>query len=142
MKRCIPLLTLALAGCVIHANRPRSAGPEGPPLAKTDLERLSAAGISDPVVLELIERRGAVKLSSDDVVSLKNAGASDAVIQKALASVRPEVVVVKSAAPARFYPYYYPYYWGYATYYAVPSVSFGYYQSWGHHGGMGFSFGW
>jgi hypothetical protein len=142
MKRCIPLLTLALAGCVYPVSRPRTPGPEGPPLGKAELERMAAAGVSNGVIAEVIERRGTVKLSTDDVVALKNAGASDAVIQKALTSVRPEVVVVESAAPAHSYPYYYPYYWGYAAYYAVPSVSFGYYQSWGHHGRVGFSFGW
>ncbi len=80
------ILTLALAGCIYHPHRTRATGPEGPALTKTDLERLASAGISDPVVTELLDRRGTVKLSADDVVARKKAGASDDAVQKALAS--------------------------------------------------------
>ena len=138
----MPLLVLLLAGCIYREYRPRSAGPEGPALTKADLERLAAAGISEAVVTELLDRRGAVKLSSDDVVALKKAGAADATIQKALASERQEPAIVADAPPVYYYHYYYPHYhWWYPAWYWGPSVRFGY-SHWGRRGRVGFGFGW
>lgn len=142
MRTLPALLTLALAGCVVHSNRPRSPGPEGPPLTKTDLERLSAAGISDPVIVELIDRRGVVRLSSDDVVAVKKAGATDEIIQKAIASERQEPPPVPMAVPIYYYHYYYPYYWWYPSVYVGTTVGFGSYRYWGHRGRVGIGFGW
>jgi len=119
------LLLLASASCTYPAYRIRRTLPTDPPVSREEIERMSGAGISEPVMIELIERRGAAPLTPDDLVVLKNAGAPDAVVQKAIASERQiveRVVVENSGYP---YPYYdYPYY----------GASFGYGFGWGYGG--------
>ena len=108
--------------------------PAGPPLARDEIERLSAAGISEPVIVEVLEKRGARPLTADDLVALKASGASDAVIQKAMSveSRVPEVVLVEQ-------PVYYTYrsYW-YDPWYCSPHVGFGFgYSRWHRSSGLG-----
>ena len=133
MKRFSVLCLLALCGCVYESYGRRTAYPAAPPLAREEVEKMAAAGVSDPVMMELIEQRGAKALSADDIVALKNAGASDAVIGKMQATERkePEVVYVEGPAYYRSYygPYWYPW-WGF---------SYGY---WGRRGGVGVRSGW
>jgi hypothetical protein len=125
MKRLLCLLLLASTGCVYPAYSVRRALPTDPPVSREEIERMSGAGISEPVMLELIERRGAAPLTPDDLVALKTAGAPDPVVQKAISSERKiveRVVVENYAYP---YPYYdYPYY----------GASFGYGFGWGYGG--------
>ncbi len=126
------LASLALGGCIVYDRNPVEA-PPGPPVTRDEAERLAAAGISEPVIVELVEKRGARPLTADDLVALKKAGASDTVVQKMIAaeSREPEVVVVRDPDY-----YYYPpsyYYWG-------PTWGFGfgytrYYGSYHHHHG-------
>ena len=141
MKKFIPILAVVMAGCIIHRHQPRAGSPDGPPMTKTDLERLAAAGVSDTVTVELLERRGAVKLSPDDVVAVKKAGASDAAVQKALTSERQEPPLAMAEEPVYYYHHYYPYYWWYPHWYWYPTFSFGYHR-WSRHGRVGIGFGW
>ncbi|HLY11866.1 MAG TPA: hypothetical protein VKW04_21375 [Planctomycetota bacterium] len=127
MKKLLCLLLVASSGCTYSAYTIRRPLPSEPPLTREEIERMSAAGLSEPVMIELLERRGALALTPDDLVALKHAGAPDSVVQKAIASERKVVerVVVEdySAYPYYGYPYY-PYYgasfgfgWGYGGYY-------------------------
>ncbi len=128
MLACL-LVLLASTGCMYSAYTVRRPLPSEPPLTREEIERLSSAGISEPVMMELLDRRGALPLTPDDLVVLKNAGTPDAVVQKAIASERKVVerVVVEDYYPA------YPYYGGYYGY--------GFGWGWGYYGGYRGGFG-
>ncbi len=127
MKNAAALLLLIPAGCY-YSGRPAQPLSSGPPIARDEVERLSAAGVSEPILVELVEKRGARKLTADDIVALKKAGTSDAVVQKmiALESRQPDMVYVDE-------PYYTYRSYGYNPWTWGPYWSLGYYGSWGHH---------
>src|SRR6187399_484885 len=112
-------------------------------VSKEDLRKLAAAGISDEVILSYVKANGPVaKLSAEDVIELKQAGASEKVLAVALGNApapapaytpsyeqprqtytAPSTTVVEAApyyySPSVSYasyveaPYYYPsYYYG------------------------------
>jgi hypothetical protein len=123
MKKSLCLLLLAAAGCTYPAYTVRRPIPTEPPVSREEIERLSNAGISEPVMIELIEKRGAQTLSTDDLIALKKADAPDPVVQKAIASERK--IVERVVIVDDYYPGYYPYYgasfsygfgWGYPYY--------------------------
>lgn len=117
-----------LAGCYYPAYTIRRTGPVDPPVAKEEIERLAAAGVSEAVMTELVEKRGAAPLSTDDLVALKKSNVPDPVVQKMIANKREVVhrleVEEVYEAPASYYYYDYPYY-----------SSFGYGFGWGWYGG-------
>ena len=92
-------------------------------VTKEDIKKLAAAGISDEVILSYVRANGpVVKLSAEDVIELKQAGASEKVLGAMLGSAaapeyRPEPRTIEKqiyAAPTTTYvydssPYYYPY---------------------------------
>ncbi len=137
MTRFVPALALLLAGCVYTYPTGRSH-PIEPPVQKSEMERLLAAGISEGVILEVVERRGTQRVSSDDLVTLKQAGASDGLLEKVVACERrepPRVVYYESPV------YYYPYrHWHYYDYGWWPSFRVGY-SYWGRRSRLGFYFG-
>lgn len=113
-------VALALPAC---AHRPlHDSAYSGAPVPRDEMERLAAAGVSEPVLIELVEKRGALALKADDLVALKTAGTPDAVVQKMIALERkePEVRVVERVH--YYYPPYDPWYWGWGV-------------GWGYHGG-------
>ena len=136
MKTVLCVLALAaLSGCYYPSYAVRRVAPSDPPVSREEAERLAAAGVSEPVITELIDKRGAATLTPDDLVALKKAGVSDTLVQKMIASERketPQVMVDDYAyyAPGYYgYPYYpyYPYYggsWG---------VGWGWGWGWGYH---------
>ncbi|HLY76180.1 MAG TPA: hypothetical protein VKU80_18920 [Planctomycetota bacterium] len=75
-------------------------------VTKEDLKKLAAAGISDEVILSYIKANGGVaKLSAEDVVELKQAGASEKLLSVALGSSQgpaaaPAPAPAPSASPA------------------------------------------
>ncbi len=138
-------------------------------VTKEDLKKLAAAGISDEVILSYVKANGpVVKLSAEDVIELKQAGASEKVLSVVLSSPAPaapsEYKVEKPYAPTSTTtyvydstPYYYPssyYYTGYSPYYpyyyssycyprysyCYPSFSIGFYggRYWGGCSSRGF----
>lgn len=134
MKNALPLALLALAGCVYESyGRRLAAGPTAPPVTREEAERMAAAGVSEPAMVEIIEQRGARALTADDIVAIKKAGASDAVIRRMQSSERkdpPEVIYVEQPVYRSYYgPYWYPS-WGFS------------YSTWGRRYGAGFRFGW
>lgn len=133
MKLLLPLAALALAGC-LHPYPGTRSGPvsDDPPVAREEVERLAAAGVSDAVIVESLERRGTRKLSADDLVALKKAGATDAVLEKMIAAERP------AAPPEASWPHHH----GHSCCsYPRPAVGFSY-GWWGRRGGWGLHFGW
>lgn len=120
-------------------------------VTKEDLKKLSAAGISDGVILSYVRSNGPVaKLSADDLLELKQAGASDTMLAAVLSdpgpAARPSPAYVAPSyseaslpsttsvynttpyyCPSVSYDGYYPssyYYSGYSSY-CAPSLSLG-----------------
>lgn len=139
--------TFALAGALLAA-LPLAAAAD---VSKEDLRKLVAAGLSDEVVLAYVKANGPVaKLSADDLIDLKKAGASDKILAAAAAPVatpapavqerviqqQPVVQTTYVQTPAYTSSYYYGGYGGYGYYpyygygYGYPSYySSGYYSS-------------
>jgi hypothetical protein len=142
MWKVAPWILLVAAGCVHEPpERPPMPMPPEPPITRDEVERLSRAGITEAVILEQVEKRGARPLNPDDLVALKNAGTSDAVVQKMISSERKEPDVVVVQQPAYLYhnyyygPYWYgPYwgpYWGFGvSYYGYRGGYYGYRYHW------------
>jgi hypothetical protein len=134
MKKMLTALSLLLlAGCFYEVRDRRAMAPAAPPLTRGEVEKMAAAGVSDAVILETVDHRGAKVLSADDIVALKTAGASDEVISRMQSNVRkePEIVYVESPVYYHYYygPYWYPW-WGFS------------YSYWGRRGGGGVRVGW
>ena len=125
MKKLLCLLILATTGCYVPTHTVRRAYPTDPPITREEAERLSSAGVSEAVMMELIGKRGAAPLTPDDLVALKKAGTPDSVVQKMIASERktPEVAIVSDN------PYPYAYYYDYPYY----STGFSYGFGWGYY---------
>lgn len=121
---------LALAGCyfpVYEEREVRQASPRtrvqyADPMTRAEVEKLIKAGISDAVIVEKAKKTGVVKLSADDIVALKQAGASDDLIKELIANERratAEQQVYTVPSTTAYYTYY-DYWWG-------PSLGLGYY---------------
>jgi len=124
-------------------------------VSKEDIKKLTAAGISDEVILSYVKANGPVaKLSAEDVIELKQAGASEKLLSVLLSSPAAERAVERQAVtrpatssvvvdstpyyytPASYsydyYPssyYYYPGYSYYPRYYSsyyYPRYSYSY----------------
>ena len=118
-------------------------------MTKNDIISLSQAGVSDSLIVAMLDDSGTYfQLSTQDVIDLKNAGVHDAVIK---AMMTPPAEETKVSDNSRYY-YYYPPYW-YAGYpywdpWYYPSFSVGlgfrYHPTYvhrgfgGHFGGHGF----
>lgn len=98
-------------------------------VTKEDLKKLCAAGISDEVILSYVKANGPVsKLSADDVIDLKQAGASEKLLSVVLGAPSappaverlPEKTVLTRPATYAYdtTPYYYtPSSYSYDSYY-------------------------
>ena len=126
------LLTLAcllLAGCATHS-RTTSAPPAGPTLA--EIQTMVQNHVSDSVIISQIQNSSTrYHLTSDQIISLKTAGASDAVLNALINSAsKPPVQSPTTAVyPPYAYPYGYPYYYGYPYGYVGPWP--GFWWGWG-----------
>lgn len=70
-------------------------------VTKEDVEKLTAAGISDGVVIAYVRSHGPMpKLSSQDLIDLKNAGVSDKVLEQ-IAQGEPAPKAEPAATPGR-----------------------------------------
>ena len=68
-------------------------------VSKEDVKKLVAAGISDNVILTYVRANGPMeKLSPDDVIELKKAGATEKVLAAIVAKEPPPVPIVKIPA--------------------------------------------
>ncbi len=117
-------------------------------VSKEDLKKLAAAGISDDVILSYVRANGpVVKLSAQDVIELKQAGASEKVLSVALGNAPAPAPAYQPSydqplpkqtytQPSTAYgvdssPYYYQPSVSYAAYVDAPY----YYPSYGYYGG-------
>ena len=136
MRKMLCLLLLASSGCFYQGYAVRHVGPSEPPLSREEVERLAGAGVSEAVIVEMVESRGASPLVADDLVALKKAGVSDPVVQKMIANERKQTAVVVddyyAYYPSSYYYYGYPYYPYYGPYVGA-SFYYGYGWGWGHH---------
>lgn len=97
-------------------------------VTKEDIKKLAAAGISDDVILSYVKSNGpVVKLSAEDIVELKQAGASEKVLTAVLGAATAPAAPAYTPrtaespvypAPTTTYvydssPYYSPYYSSY-----------------------------
>jgi len=114
-------------------------------VSKEDLRKLAAAGISDEVILSYVKANGPVaKLSAEDVIELKQAGASEKVLAVALGNAPapapaytpsydqqvPRQTYTAPSTTVESAPYYYSPSVSYASYvdapYYYPSYYYGY----------------
>lgn len=109
-------------------------------VTKEELKKLASAGVSEDVILSYIRTNGpVVKLSSDDIVELKQAGLGDKALAVAAGGMVPPAptpvvpvpapnVVVESLPQVTYtYSTYDPYYYSRPSYtYYYPSYSHGY----------------
>jgi hypothetical protein len=137
MRKMLCVLLLAMSGCYYQGYAVRKVVNPDPPLSREEVERLTTAGVSEPVVQEMVEKRGVVALSPDDLVALKKANVPDAVVQKMIANERkePANVAVEDYYGHPGYTYGYPYYgYGYGyPYYGSFSYGVGWGWGWGYH---------
>lgn len=141
--RCVALFAaLACAGCYFptYVEEERWAD-YGDPLSRAEVEKLLAAGVSDAVIVEKAKKSGALKLTADDIVALKKAGATDELVKELIAAER-RPVERPVYVPSRSY-YVYDYsdcWWGW------PSLYFGYSHHHHHYrrprAGVGIRVGW
>jgi len=87
-----------------------------------DVIRMTKAGVAEDTIIEFVHKtRGPIDLTADDIVAMKEAGASQKVIRAVVDEVdnrdrdsysrRRDVVVYAAPYPYYYgYPYYYPYY--------------------------------
>ncbi|MBI2933225.1 MAG: hypothetical protein HYY16_16390 [Planctomycetes bacterium] len=85
--------TLALGGCFFPVYEEPSVRTERrievvDLLTRAEIEKLVKAGVSDAIILEKARKSGVVKLSVDDIVALKQAGASDELVKQLIAYER------------------------------------------------------
>jgi len=108
-------------------------------VSKEDIKKLTAAGISDEVILSYVKANGGVaKLSAEDVVELKQAGASEKLLTSILSNSSPaEQRAVPQPAPSApaptptngdSMPYYYTPATVYSDYYYPSSYYYPYYS--------------
>jgi len=132
MRNLLSVLALAsLSGCYYQGYAVRRVAPVEPAVSREEVERLASAGVSEPVILELVEKRGAARLSPDDLVALKKASVSDPVVQKMIVLERKEVAQVavdEYYATPGYYYYDHPYY-------STFSYGLGWGWGWGYHYG-------
>ena len=124
-------------------------------VSKEDIKKLTGAGISDEVILSYVKANGGVaRLSADDVIELKQAGASEKLLSVILGApapaaermpektvlTRPATTYAYNSTPYYYTPttyyddyayyprsYYYPSYYYYPTYYSSSCYPRAYY---------------
>jgi hypothetical protein len=134
--------SVTLFGCVSEQQATKGESAQVAPLTMNDVTALSKAGVSDSVIVSMINVSGSqFHLKPGDVVALADSGVSDNVIQAMIktpeTSKKAEQPQIVYASP--WYPYYWdPYYpfdpfWD-PWYYPGYSVRLGYYGGFGGHG--------
>jgi hypothetical protein len=109
----LPLLAgLLLTGCVTRtytvATPPSAPLPSGPTVA--EVQNLVKAGISDQVIVNQIQNASTrYTLTVDQIIALKQAGASDAVLNALINSAnKPAAQTSTTVIQSDTYPYVYP----------------------------------
>ena len=138
IKYLWPLAGLLLTGCVTRTTTV-NAPPPGPTLA--EVQSMVQAHVSDSVIVTQIQNSSArYALTADQIIALKNAGVSDAVLNAMINTAsKPPVQSTTTVIQSGYvYPYVYTYpwpWWGYGPYYYGGYYRGGYYNGGGYHGG-------
>jgi hypothetical protein len=104
MKNLVAVSILALAGCYYEPYGVAYGVRAVPlPVTRAEVEGMARAGVSEPAMVDVIEKRGAAPLTADDIVAVKKAGASDVVIAKMQATERRDPGPI-DLDPALAYP--------------------------------------
>jgi hypothetical protein len=131
------LAALLGTGCVTRTYTEAAPPPPGPSVA--DIQSLVQAHVSDSVIIAQIQNSSTrYQLTADQIITLKNAGASDPVLNALLNTAnkptpQPRTTVVTESYPSVYvdpWPYYW--WWGWGPYYYYPHS---YYHGGYYHGG-------
>ena len=136
LRFLVPLACLWLTGCATQTYTVAPPPPPGPTLA--EVQSMVEAKVSDTVIVNQIQNSSTrYFLTTDQIIALKNAGASDAVLN-ALSNSASKAPVPAPTTVVTSYPYVYPsvyvnpwpwYGWGWGPYY-YGGYYHGYYRGW------------
>jgi hypothetical protein len=142
LKFLVPLACLCVTGCVTRTYTAAPLPPPGPSLA--EVQSMVQAQVSDAVIVNQIQNSSTrYVLTTDQIIGLKNAGASDVVLNALINSAGKAPVQTTTTTIVEPYPYVYPYvyfdpwpwfWWGWGPYY-YGGYYHGYYHGGGHYGG-------
>ena len=137
MKYLLPLAALLLAGCATRTYTTVNAPPPGPSVA--EVQAMVQAHVGESVIINQIQNSSTrYTLTADQIIALKAAGASDAVVNAMiLSSNKPPVqttTVVESTTYPGPYVYVDPWPWGWWGW--GPYWHGGYYRGGYYHGGV------
>jgi hypothetical protein len=136
IKYLWPLAGLLLTGCVTRTYTDTTP-PPGPSLA--EVQSMVQAHVSDAVIVSQIQNSSArYTLTAGQIIALKNAGVSDAVLNAMINTAsKPPVQATTTVSQSSYvYPYAYPWgWWGGGPYYYGGYYRGGYYYGGGYHGG-------
>jgi hypothetical protein len=122
----VPLtaLLLGMTGCVTRTYTVAPQPPAGPTLA--EVQSMSQAHVSDSVIISQIQNSSTrYQLTADQIITLKSAGVSDAVINAMISTANKPQPQAASTTTVVEEPYVYPYvyvdpwpvWWGWGPYY-------------------------
>ena len=103
----IPLFGLLSAGCVTRTYTVATPTP-GPTIA--EVQSLLQAHVADSVIVNQIQNSSTrYRLTADQIIALKNAGASDNVLNALINSAGKAAPQTTTTTVVQSYPYVYPY---------------------------------
>jgi hypothetical protein len=101
IKRILSTLARLLAVAVVLAVTAGLAFAQDKPLTREQVIRMSKAGLSDEVIVAQIKAQPApMKINTDDLIALKSAGVSDAVIRALVSPASAGAPAATAGAPA------------------------------------------
>lgn len=129
MRIAVPLFLLLCSACAeyVYVERPAGTGPREAPLTVGQVQGMLEAGVSEGLIREKAELAGVEKLSADDLVALKKAGAGDILLETLVKEEREPVRRAPSSRPTYSYGSYSSSYYGY---YGNPYYYYGYPGYW------------
>ena len=141
IKFLLPLAGLCLTGCVTRSYTVTTPSPPpGPSVA--EVQSMVQAQVSDSIIVNQIHNSSTrYTLTADQIIALKQAGASDNVLNALIASANRPAVQTPVTVEQRDYVYPSVYvdpwpwfWWGWGPYY-YGGYYHGYYHGGGYHGG-------
>jgi hypothetical protein len=135
IKYLLPLAALLMTGCVTRTYTVATP-PAGPTVA--EVQSMVQAHVSDAVIVNQIQNSSTrYALTADQIIALKTAGASDAVINALITSVGKAPVQTTTTVEQAPYVYVdpWPVWWGWGPYYRGGYYHYhgGWYHGGGHH---------
>jgi len=122
IKFLLPLAVLLLAGCATQTYTATAPPPPGPTLA--EVQSMVAAHVSDPVIISQIQNSSTrYSLTADQIISLKNAGVSDVILNALINTASKPVPQPATKVETEYYAYPYvyvdpwPWGWGWGPHY-------------------------